>query len=91
MFSPSYNPASPVHRDGRRYSLRCEPSGCWTLTGALGGNHIEFDDLRTALSFARADAHGGAADLELWVDGLYIFVHQAQGWPHRICADTTTA
>ena len=55
------------------------------MAGTLGSEHVEFYNLPEALSFARADAEDGEADLELWIDGLYIFVHQDKGWPHRIC------
>lgn len=69
----------------RRFSLRCDRAGNWILTGALSDEFVQFTDLPAALSFARADADAGEADIELWVDGLYIFVHQAKGWPHPLC------
>lgn len=46
---------------------------------------VEFDNLPTALSFARADADATEADIELWMGGTYVFVHQPTGWPHRLC------
>ena len=55
------------------------------LTGVLSDERVEFGDLPTALSFARADAKAGEADIELWIEGLYIFVHQDEGWPRPIC------
>ena len=39
-----------------------------------------------AISYARQDAGAAEADIELRVDGFYAFVHQPEGWPHRICA-----
>jgi hypothetical protein len=73
----------------RRFSLRRNAAGAWALTGALSDECIEFDDLLTALSFARADAKAGESDIELWIEGLYIFVHQNEGWPHPICSPST--
>ena len=70
----------------RRFSLRRTAAGAWTLTGALSDECVQFDDLPTALSFARADAEAGESDIELWIEGLYIFVHQDEGWPHPICS-----
>jgi hypothetical protein len=70
----------------RRFSLRCDALGPWILSGARCEGSVRFRDLAAALAFARDDSGAEEADIELWVDGLYIFVHQARGWPHRLCA-----
>jgi hypothetical protein len=56
------------------------------LNCADTGKSVEFDDLASALAFARAEAEEKSADIELLVDGLYIFIHQPEGWPHAVCA-----
>jgi hypothetical protein len=75
----------------RRFSLTHDGRSGWTLTGTASKVPAHFSDLSHALSFARADAAGGEAEVELWVDGYYIFVHQAEGWPHPICAPSEPA
>jgi hypothetical protein len=72
-----------------RYSLTCDADGLWTLSGMTGKAALHFCKLAAALDFARKDAQGHAADIELLADGLYMFVHQTQGWPSRICAPGT--
>src|SRR5271155_4690318 len=74
----------------RRFSLRYDAPGPWILSGAQRESCVHFRDLAAALSFARDDSGAEEADIELWVDGLYIFVHQWRGWPHRLCASTTS-
>ena len=75
----------------RHFSLRYDARGAWTLNGARCQTSIRFRDLAAALSFARDDADAGEADIELWVEGLYIFVRQTRGWPQRLCAPAPTA
>lgn len=75
----------------RRFSLRYDAPGPWILSGARSEGCVHFSDLAAALSFARNDASAEEADIELWVDGLYIFVHQSRGWPHHLCTRATTA
>jgi len=75
----------------RRFSLRYDAPGPWILSGVRCEDSLRFRDLAAALSYARTDADAEEADIELWVDGLYIFVHQARGWPHRLCVPATNA
>ncbi len=77
--------------EARRFSLRYDTPGPWILNGARCGSCVRFRDLAAALAFARDDSGAGEADIEFWVDGLYIFVHQKRGWPHRLCAPAGTA
>jgi hypothetical protein len=65
-----------------RFSLICDTRGTWTVTGTTGTKPLRFDDLPAAVEFARKDACGSEADIELWAEGLYMFVHQTKGWPH---------
>ena len=79
-------------RDQRpRFCFTRNTAGIWTLTGASREPAIQFSDLAVAISFAREDASAAEADIELWVDGFYAFVHQTEGWPHRICAPARSA
>jgi hypothetical protein len=75
----------------RHFSLRYEAPGPWILSGARCEGCMHFRDLAAALSFARNDSGAEEADIELWVDGLYIFVHQSRGWPHRLCVPAKSA
>jgi hypothetical protein len=69
-----------------RFSLICDARGIWTVTGATDTKPVRFRDLPAAVEFARNDARGSEADIELWADGLYMFVHQKKGWPHCLYA-----
>ena len=69
------------------FSMKCDPRGMWTLTGPVGKEPLHFCDLPEAVEFARKEAGGEEADIELWADGLYyMFVHQEKGWPHCLYA-----
>jgi len=74
----------------RRFAVRYDAPGPWILSGARSADVMQFPDLAAALSFARDDSGAGEADIELWIDGLYIFVHQSRGWPHRLCVPAKT-
>jgi hypothetical protein len=69
-----------------RFSLTCDARGIWTLTGTGDTKPVHFRDLPAAVECARNDACGSEADIELWADGLYMFVHQKKGWPHCLYA-----
>ena len=71
---------------GSRFCLTRNAAGIWRLTGGSLESAVDFFDLAGAISFARAEARGAEADIEIWADGFYAFVHQTEGWPHRICA-----
>lgn len=68
-----------------RFRFTRDATGAWILTDPSCEPGIHFSDLAVALSFARREAAGAEADIELWADGLYIFVHQPRGWPHVVC------
>jgi hypothetical protein len=71
-----------------RFRLQLKDSGTWFLTAAPDAAGFDFPDLSSALSFACAEAGGAEADIELLAGGLYMFVHQPSGWPHRLCASS---
>jgi hypothetical protein len=84
-------PDAEIRHFSVRYEVRYDAPGPWILSGARCEGCVHFHDLAAALSFARDDSGAGEADIELHVDGFYIFVHQSRGWPHRLCAPATSA
>jgi hypothetical protein len=67
-----------------RFRVDMEPSGaCW-LKSTPEGVSLQFESLTAALASARMTAADAEADIEIWADGFYVFVHQPQGWPRRI-------
>jgi hypothetical protein len=58
----------------------------WKLAGVSDACAGSFPDLATALDSARRASDAEVATIEMWVDGLYICIHQPKGWPQRICA-----
>lgn len=63
-----------------------DSAGMWTVAGVSWGRVLQFPNLAEAIAFAREHAGAAEADIEIWADGLYAFVRQPQGWPHRLCA-----
>jgi len=86
--------AGVIHRgstDGmRHFSLDCDTGGHWSVAGAQRP-HGCFDDLASALDFARRDSDAAEAVIELRVGGLYVCVHQPKGWPQRMCGSPRAA
>lgn len=68
-----------------RFALSRNAAGQWSIEGGLPGSPPSFDDLASALAFARREVDAAEAMIELRVDGLYVCVHQPRGWPQRIC------
>ena len=66
-----------------RFRIDIQPSGACLLSTPVDAA-VQFDSLTTALASARVTAADAEADIEIWMDGLYMFVHQPQGWPRRI-------
>ena len=80
------NAASRPEEAIRRFSLSRDRTGMWKLAGASDACAPSFRDLATALDCAQQASNAEAATIEMWVDGLYICIHQPKGWPQRICA-----
>ena len=80
--------ASQPEETIRRFSLSRDCNGIWRLAGSSDGCAPKFPDLATALDFARRTCDAEAATIEIWVDGLYICMHQPKGWPPSTCAPT---
>jgi hypothetical protein len=70
----------------RRFLLSCNRCGIWKLVGANSAPARSFPDLAKALDFARVESDAEAAAIEMFVDGLYICLHQPKGWPHPVCS-----
>ena len=66
-----------------RFRIDMEPSGACLLSTPVNAA-VQFDSLTTALASARVTAADAEADIDIWMDGLYMFVHQPQGWPRQI-------
>jgi len=66
-----------------RFRIDMQPSGACVLSTPVDAA-VQFDSLTTALASARVTAAEAEADIEIWMDGFYVFVHQPQGWPRRI-------
>jgi hypothetical protein len=77
--SPGPRPSAP-----RRFTLSCQRAGWLLSADGTGTTQLQFADLAAALAHARDIAGGKPSDIELWADGLYVFIHQTEGWPHRI-------
>ena len=80
-----------------RFRIDIQPSGACLLSTPVDAA-VQFDSLTTALASARVTAADAEADIDIWMDGLYMFVHQPQGWPPpdnslsgtRLSASSTT-
>jgi hypothetical protein len=79
------NAASRTEEVTHRFSLSRDRTGMWKLAGVSDARACSFPDLAMALDCARRASDAEAATIEMWVDGLYICIHQPKGWPHRIC------
>ena len=66
-----------------RFRIDIQSSGACLLSTPVDAA-VQFDSLTTALASARVTAADAEADIEIWMDGLYMFMHQPQGWPRRI-------
>ena len=66
-----------------RFRIDIQSSGACLLSTPVDAA-VQFDSLTTALASARVTAADAEADIDIWMDGLYMFVHQPQGWPRRL-------
>jgi hypothetical protein len=58
----------------------------WLIRGLPRDPVGRFDDLAEALDYAKHKCAAEPANIELFVDGLYIVtVVQERGWPHQLC------
>ena len=69
----------------RRFAIAGLPDGKWIVSNDGEVSATQFGDLASAVAFARMEAEEKEADVELWIDDLYIFIHQPEGWPNAIC------
>jgi hypothetical protein len=76
-------PFSELGNEVLRFRIDIQPCGACLLSTPVDAA-VQFDSLTTALASARVTAADAEADIEIWMDGLYMFVHQPQGWPRRI-------
>jgi len=59
-------------------------SGACSLASTPEGAALPFESLAAALACARITAANAEADIEIWMDRFYVFVHQPHGWPSCI-------
>ena len=67
-----------------RFRIDMKPSGACSLASTPEGAALPFESLAAALASARITAADAEADIEIWMDEFYVFVHQPQGWPRCI-------
>ena len=67
-----------------RFRIDMKPSGACSLASTPEGAALPFESLAAALASARITAADAEADIEIWMDEFYMFVHQPQGWPRCI-------
>jgi hypothetical protein len=63
----------------RRFSLSRDRTGMWKLAGVSDACACSFSDLATASIARGTRAMRKPATIEMWVDGLYICIHQPKG------------
>jgi hypothetical protein len=63
----------------------------WLIRGLPRDPVGRFDDLAEALDYAKHECAAEPANIELFVDGLYIVtVVQERGWPRQLCRPTVS-
>jgi hypothetical protein len=63
----------------------------WQVDGEAIGGSLCFTGLPAAVAHTRKVTRAAETLIELRIDGFYACVHQAAGWPHRICAPDRVA
>jgi hypothetical protein len=63
--------------------------GTWSVHGLSPIPVSHLRSLRASLDYARKACDAAPATIELFIDGLYIVVHQERGWPRSLLAPNT--
>jgi hypothetical protein len=71
-----------------RLKVSREQDGEWLFKGLPNHPVRHFADLSEGLAWAEHECSAGPAQIEIWIDGLYMFVEQKRGWPRKICGET---
>jgi hypothetical protein len=65
------------------------PSGTWSLDGPASLPASDLPSLSASLEHARRACGAAPATIELFIDGMYMVVHQEGGWPRPLLAPKT--
>jgi hypothetical protein len=60
--------------------------GTWSVQGASAVPVSHLPSLSASIDYARTACNAAPATIELFVDGMYVVVHQEHGWPRRLLA-----
>jgi len=60
--------------------------GTWSVHGLSPMPASHFPSLSASIDCARKSCNAAPATVELFVDGMYIVVHQDRGWPRQLVA-----
>jgi hypothetical protein len=63
--------------------------GTWSLHGLASGPVSHLPSLSASIDHAREACDAAPATIELFVDGMYMVVHQERGWPRPLLAPKT--
>ena len=64
-------------------------SETWSVHGPSPGLVNHFPSLSASLACAREKCSAAPTTIELFVEGLYVVIHQEQGWPRQILSPKT--
>ena len=73
-----------------RLKISREQSGEWLFGGFTQHPARRFSDLSEGLRWAEHECSAAPAQIEIWVDDLYVFLEQKRGWPRKVCRVGTT-
>jgi hypothetical protein len=68
-----------------RLTISREQDGEWLFKGLPNHPDRRFHDLSKGLAWAERECSAAPAQIEIRIDGFYIFVEQKRGWPRKIC------
>jgi hypothetical protein len=74
---------------GLRLKICRETCGAWSVRGPSLMSVSTLPSLSASIEYARKACNAAPATLELFVDELYIVVHQERGWPRQLVPQKT--
>jgi hypothetical protein len=60
--------------------------GTWSVQGPSPPPVSHLPSLSASIDYARKACNAAPATIELFVDGMYVVMHQERGWPRRLLA-----
>ena len=63
--------------------------GTWSVDGPAALPASDLPSLSASLDYARKACDAAPATIELFIDGMYMVVHQERGWPRPLLAAKT--